>query len=120
MKVNALADGATDVTLGYVNGPNPFQGTKRVSLYVNGVFVKKLGCRTPARGTTTGRSPTSSSCKAGSNDISFRYDSGDDGNVNLDYLDVKQNEPIQCGTVDPNDTFDGTIAQQVPLDDDPQ
>ena len=45
--------------------------------------------------------------RAGSNDISIRFDTGDDGNVNLDYLDVKQNEPIQCGTVEPNDTFDG-------------
>ena len=34
--MTAFADGETDVTLGYVNGPNPFAGTKRVSLYVNG------------------------------------------------------------------------------------
>ena len=27
---------------GYANGPNPFQGTKRLSLYVNGVFQKKV------------------------------------------------------------------------------
>ena len=42
--------------------------------------------------------------RAGSNDISIRFDTGDDGNVNLDYLDVKQNEPIQCGTVEPPTT----------------
>ena len=50
--------------------------------------------------------------KAGSNDISFRYDSGDEGNINLDYVDVKQNEPIQCGTVNPNDTFDGATLDK--------
>ena len=31
-----------------------------------------------------------------SNAVSIRYDAGDDGNVNLDYLDVVQNEPVQC------------------------
>src|SRR6185436_11426958 len=42
LQVNALADGVADVTWGYANGPNPFQGTKRLSLYVNGVFQKKV------------------------------------------------------------------------------
>src|SRR5690606_12483393 len=33
---------------------------------------------------------------------------GDDGNVNIDYLDMTQNEPVQCeGEADPNDEFDG-------------
>src|SRR6185436_10520334 len=41
-KVNALADGVTDVKVGYANGPNPFAGTKEVSLYVNDQFVRKL------------------------------------------------------------------------------
>ena len=34
-EVTALADGPADVKLGYANGPNPFAGTKEVSLYVN-------------------------------------------------------------------------------------
>jgi hypothetical protein len=107
-KVNAFADGETDVTLGYVNGPNPFSGIKRVSLYVNGNFVKKLPL--PDTGAWTNYRTFSDKLvlRAGSNDISIRYDMGDDGNVNLDYLDVKQNEPIQCGTVEANDPFDGT------------
>ena len=41
-EVVALADAATEVELGYVNGPNPAPGTKDVSLYVNDQFVKKL------------------------------------------------------------------------------
>ena len=41
-EVTALADAPTEVTLGYANGPNPFAGTKEVSLYVNDQFVKKL------------------------------------------------------------------------------
>ena len=111
-KVTALADGETDVTLGYVNGPNPFQGTKRVSLYVNGSFVKKLALPDTGAWTNYRTFNDKLVLRAGSNDISIRFDTGDDGNVNLDYLDVKQNEPIQCGTVAPNDTFDGTTLNK--------
>ena len=107
-KVTALADGETDVTLGYVNGPNPFQGTKRVSLYVNGAFVKKLALPDTGAWTNYRTFNDKLVLRAGNNDISIRFDTGDDGNVNLDYLDVKQNEPIQCDPVAPNDTFDGT------------
>jgi hypothetical protein len=107
-KVIALADGDADVVWGYANGPNPFAGTKRLSLYVNGAFVKKVGFPDtgawPNYRTLADKIPV----KAGSNDVSLRYDAGDDGNVNLDYLDLKQNEPIQCGTVEANDSFDGT------------
>jgi hypothetical protein len=111
-KVTALADGAADVTLGYVNGPNPFQGTKRVSLYVNGTFVKKLALPDTGAWTNYRTFTDKFVLKAGGNDISIRFDTGDDGNVNLDYLDVKQNEPIQCGTVAANDTFDGTTLDK--------
>jgi hypothetical protein len=110
--VTALADGAADVTLGYVNGPNPFQGVKRISLYVNGAFVKKLALPDTGAWTNYRTFTDKFVLKAGSNDISLRYDTGDDGNVNLDYLDVKQNEPIQCGTVAANDTFDGATLDK--------
>ena len=112
-KVTALADGEADVTLGYANGPNPFQGTKRVSLYVNGNFVKKLALPDTGAWTTYRTFNDKLVLRAGSNDISIRFDTGDDGNVNLDYLDVKQNEPIQCEPgVDPNDTFDGNALNR--------
>ena len=111
--MTAFADGETDVTLGYVNGPNPFQGTKRVSLYVNGNFVKKLALPDTGAWTNYRTFNDKLVLRAGSNDISIRFDAGDDGNVNLDYLDVKQNEPIQCeGQIDPNDTFDGTALNR--------
>ena len=112
-KVIAFADGETDVTLGYVNGPNPFQGTKRVSLYVNGNFVKKLALPDTGAWTNYRTFNDKLVLRAGSNDVSIRFDAGDDGNVNLDYLDVKQNEPIQCEPgVNPNDTFDGTALNR--------
>ena len=112
IKVNALADGTANIVIGYANGPNPFAGTKRLSAYVNGVFQKKISF-TDTGAWNAYRTLTSSLVlKAGSNDISFRYDSGDEGNINLDYVDVTQNEPIQCGTVNPNDTFDGATLDK--------
>jgi hypothetical protein len=41
-EVTALADAPAQVALRYANGPHPAPGTKNVSLYVNGRFVKKL------------------------------------------------------------------------------
>ena len=118
--MTAFADGETDVTLGYVNGPNPFQGTKRVSLYVNGTFVKKLPLPDTGAWTNYRTFNDKLVLRAGSNDISIRYDAGDDGNVNLDYLDVKQNEPIQCEHRRGERPVRRHVAEQVPLDDDPQ
>ncbi len=107
-EVTALADADTDVTLGYANGPNPFSGTKEVSLYVNDQFVKKLALPDTGAWATYGTLTDRLRLRAGSNDISIRYDAGDDGNVNLDYLDVTQNEPVQCPpTFEPDDEFDG-------------
>jgi hypothetical protein len=106
--VNALADAPADVRIGYANGPHPFAGTKRLSLYINGVFVKKVAFPTTGEwnqySSITDRFPL----QAGNNEISFRYDEGDEANINLDYLDVTQNEPVECGTVNPNDDFEGT------------
>jgi hypothetical protein len=111
--VTALADAETEVTLGYANGPNPAAGTKEVSLYVNGRFVKKLALQDTGAWTAYGTLSDTLLLRAGSNDISIRYDAGDDGNVNLDYLDVTQNEPVQCPpTFDPNDEFDGSALDR--------
>jgi PKD repeat protein len=109
-EVTALADAPADVKLGYVNGPNPFAGPKDVSLYVNNLFVKKLTLPSTGQWTDYGTLTDRLLLRAGSNDISIRFDAGDDGNVNLDYLDVTQNEPIQCPpTFEPDDEFDGEL-----------
>ena len=107
-RVTALADGPAGVTLGYANGPHPFEGTKEVSVYVNGQFAKKLALPTTGQWNAYAELDTTLALRAGSNDVSIRYDADDDGNVNLDYLDVTQNEPVQCGpAVEPDDEFDG-------------
>ena len=91
-----------------------------MSLYVNDRFVKKLAL--PDTGAWTGYGTLSETLvlRAGSNDVSIRYDAGDDGNVNLDYLDVKQNEPVQCGRVRARRRVRRRRARPLPLDDDPQ
>ena len=79
-----------------------------MSLYVNDQFVKKLALPSTGAWTDYGTFTDTLMLRAGSNDVSIRYDAGDDGNVNLDYLDVTQNEPVQCGTaIEPDDEFDG-------------
>ena len=111
--MTALADAATDVKVGYANGPNPFAGTKEVSLYVNDQFVKKLALPDTGAWNAYATVTERLQLRAGSNDISIRYDAGDDGNVNLDYLDVTQNEPIQCPPVfEPDDEFDGAALDR--------
>ncbi len=120
-KVTALADAETEVVLGYANGPNPAPGTKEVSLYVNGQFVKKLALPDTGAWNVYGTLSDTLMLRAGSNDISIRYDAGDDGNVNLDYLDVTQNEPVQCPpTFEPERRVRRQRAGPLPLVDDPR
>src|ERR687895_2735837 len=108
-EVIALADAPTEVTLGYANGPHPAPGTKEVSLYVNDRFVKKLALPSTGEWNQYGTLSDTLRLRAGRNEVSIRYDAGDDGNVNLDYLDVEQNEPVQCEpTFEPDDEFDGS------------
>ena len=107
-EVTALADGPAGVELGYVNGPNPAPGVKNVSLYVNDQFVKKLALPSTGAWTDYGTFSDTLSLRAGRNTVSIRYDAGDQGNVNLDYLDVTQNEPVQCGpATGADDEFEG-------------
>ena len=121
LEVIALADGPAEITLGYANGPHPAPGTKEVSVYVNGNFAKKFALPSTGQWADYGVFTQTLVLRAGANDISIRFDEGDEGNVNLDFLDLEQNEPIQCepGT-EPDDAFDGEANRPLPLDDDPQ
>ena len=123
-EVTALADAPAEVTLGYANGPHPAPGTKEVSLYVNDRFVKKLALPSTGEWNVYSTLSDTLALRAGSNDISIRFDAGDDGNVNLDYLDVEQNEPVQCPPAfEPDDEFDGAALDRCRwstiLDEDP-
>jgi len=87
--VNAASAGARDVTLRYANGPNPFTGTKTVSLYVNGTKVRQVPLATTGSvWATWGDRTESVTLNAGNNTIMYRVDSGDTGHVNLDKITV--------------------------------
>jgi len=86
--VNAEAAGAHDVTLRYANGPNPFQGTKTLGLYVNGTRVRQVSLPSTGNWSAWADRTESVDLAAGSNTIAYAYDSGDSGNVNLDRIAV--------------------------------
>ena len=90
---------------------NPQAGqTKQMSLYADGVFVKKLSLPPIATWKDWGSGrPTSSSCSAGTNVIKIARDAGDNGNVNIDYLDLGSRWACAPGeTPGADDEFEGT------------
>jgi len=86
--VNAEAAGPHDVTLRYGNGPDPFQGTKTLSLSVNGTDAGQVTLATTGDWQTWAEDTVSVDLQAGSNTITYARGSGDSGNVNLDRIAV--------------------------------
>ena len=86
--VNVGSAGTYNTTLRYANGPNgPNQnGKKTLSLYVNGVDVKQTQLDSTGNWQNWKNQTEALNLKAGQNTISYRYDSGDTGWVNLDYI----------------------------------
>ncbi|MFF7857850.1 family 16 glycoside hydrolase [Streptomyces sp. NPDC007904] len=80
--------GTYDVGLRYSNGPNPFEGTKSLSLYVNGKKVKQTELRSTGNWDTWSTQREALPLRAGHNTIAYRYDKGDTGHVNLDLITV--------------------------------
>ncbi|MFE4663494.1 family 16 glycoside hydrolase [Streptomyces sp. NPDC056716] len=88
--VDTPKKGMYDVGLRYANGPHPFNGTKKISVYVNGEKVRQSALP-PTGGWTTWATRTERlSLRGGTNTISYRYDEGDDGHVNLDMLQLSR------------------------------
>ncbi|MFF4522693.1 family 16 glycoside hydrolase [Streptomyces bluensis] len=97
--------GTYDVNLRYSNGPHPFQGTKSLSLYVNGAKDRQTKLASTGDWDTWSTQTESLDLRAGRNTISYRFGSGDTGHVNLDLITVHPH-----GTE--VDLFDGTAASQ--------
>ncbi|MFB7115148.1 family 16 glycoside hydrolase [Streptomyces sp. NPDC056291] len=97
--------GEYDVNLRYSNGPNPFQGTKSLSLYANGEKLRQT--KLPSTGTWDAWSTRTErvSLRAGHNTLAYRFDAGDTGHVNLDLITVRPHGA-------PVTLFDGTTASQ--------
>lgn len=97
--------GTYDVNLRYSNGPNPFQGTKSLSLYANGEKVRQTLLPSTGDWDTWSTRTESVRLRAGHNTVSYRYDPGDTGHVNLDLITVhRQGARVAL--------FDGTAASQ--------
>ncbi|MFC7989731.1 family 16 glycoside hydrolase [Streptomyces pilosus] len=80
--------GTYGLGLRYSNGPNPFRGTKSLSLYVNGKKVKQTEFRSTGDWDTWSTQTETLRLRAGHNTVAYRYDEGDTGHVNLDLLTV--------------------------------
>ncbi|WP_336924008.1 CBM35 domain-containing protein [Aquipuribacter sp. SD81] len=91
--------GRYPLTLRYANGPNPFDGDKTVSMYVNGTEVEQLVLPRTGTWATWGTVVREAALEAGSNTVTIRYEDGDDGNVNLDVLKVGESlGPVLVGS----------------------
>jgi hypothetical protein len=100
--VNSPTAGSYPISLRYSNGPNPSEGAKTVSLYVNGTRVKQVSLASTGNWDTWAVSTDTVTLKAGGNTISYRVDSTDVGHVNIDNLTI--------GTTTASDQHTGTIT----------
>jgi hypothetical protein len=80
--------GTYDVGLRYANGPHPFTGTKTVSVYVNGSRIGQSKLLSTGEWNKWSTRTEQLPLRAGANTITYRYDSGDTGHVNLDMITV--------------------------------
>ena len=85
VEANMAKAGDYRMALHYANGPNPFAGPKKMTLIVNGTSRQ---ITLPSTGTwkTWGYYLDTVTLTAGVNTIELKYNTGDDGNVNLDNL----------------------------------
>ena len=80
-----------------------------MSVYVNDVFVKKLSLPPTATWKDWGIVTDQLELQAGPNVVKIQRDAGDNGNVNIDYLDLGARSACAPGeTPGADDEFDGT------------
>ncbi|MEU3255153.1 family 16 glycoside hydrolase [Streptomyces sp. NPDC006997] len=89
-RVDVDKKGTYDVGLRYANGPNPFQGDKKISLYVNGDKVRQTELPSTGDWDTWATRTERLTLRKGVNTVTYRYDDGDDGHVNLDMIHVNR------------------------------
>ena len=90
VKVDVRHGGEYDVGLRYSNGPNPFQGTKTVSVYVNGTKVRQTALPSTITWDEWATKTERLRLRAGLNTVTYRFDEGHTGNVNLDLITVRR------------------------------
>ncbi|GGM26317.1 family 16 glycoside hydrolase [Promicromonospora citrea] len=106
--------GEQPVTLRYANGPHPFEGTKQVSVLVNGEEVEPWALEPTGSWETWATATRRLPLERGENTITLRYDEDDDGNVNFDVLTVGKGSGDICAPEryerGYRALFDGTLA----------
>ncbi|AXB42941.1 family 16 glycoside hydrolase [Amycolatopsis albispora] len=90
--VNVPTEGDYNVGLRYSNGPDPFSGSKTVSVYVNGEKARQTRLASTVNWDTWATHTEALRLRPGNNVVTYKFDSGDDGNVNLDKIGVA---PVQ-------------------------
>ncbi|MFD4169199.1 family 16 glycoside hydrolase [Streptomyces albidoflavus] len=86
--VTAPQAGAYDVGLRYSGGPDPAPGTKTVSLHVNGEKVRQTELASTTDWKTWRTATEKAELREGRNTVTYSYDDGDSGHVNLDMIAV--------------------------------
>ncbi|MBU2665227.1 DUF1080 domain-containing protein [Actinoplanes bogorensis] len=88
---HVTVDKAGDYAVGlrYSNGPNPFSGTKTVSVYVNAKKIRQVELPSTVTWEEWATVTENLKLKKGVNAIQFRVDATDTGHVNLDLLSVR-------------------------------
>jgi hypothetical protein len=84
--VSVPSAGSYNVDMRYSAG----NGARTVSVYVNGVDVKQTSLPATTNWDTWGNKTETLTLNAGSNTIAYKYDSGDSGWINIDYITISQ------------------------------
>lgn len=91
-KVQVTAAGTKDLTFRYANGTG---SARTLSLYDGGTRLTQLSLPATAGWDQWATVTHTATLTAGNHDIRLAYDSGDNGNANIDRLDVTANVPPQ-------------------------
>ncbi|OCT15485.1 hypothetical protein A8709_15530 [Paenibacillus pectinilyticus] len=83
--VNAASQGNYNVELRYANGSG---SVRTLSIYVNGTKIKQTSLTNLANWDTWGTKTEVLNLQAGNNTITYKFDAGDSGLVNLDKISV--------------------------------
>jgi hypothetical protein len=89
--VLAPTSGQYDVTVRYFNGRG---STWTMSMFVNGVKIKQLGFTTLPDWSTPGFLTQRVALNAGSNSVTYRFDVGDTGNIQINSIEVTPVLPV--------------------------
>ncbi|MEA2440917.1 MAG: hypothetical protein QOH76_2341 [Thermoleophilaceae bacterium] len=95
--VHSETGGPATLSLRYANatGGDGQSRTRTLGLYVNGSRVRQIGLPPTGSWDTWSTRTESVNLNFGANTIEYRYDGGDSGNVNLDWLQVRDLASVQ-------------------------